>query len=153
MKEEEEEDYERRQEALDKKEAEAAHETISRCASSIQRVCESFSKVNPSLSRNVRPPMTLAPFVLLLTLVGCACFGEPLSHIHKECSCCACAVALSPSVSFCISRTHARMHAHVAATCRDESLSACMQGIHVVSLSLFLSRTHMLTGRRAFPLD
>jgi hypothetical protein len=66
----EEEDYERRQEALDKKEAEAAHETISRCASSIQRVCESFSKVNPSLSRNVRPPFPLAPFVLLLTLEG-----------------------------------------------------------------------------------
>ena len=74
---EEEEDYERLQEALDKKEAEAAHETISRCASSIQRVCESFSKANHSLSRNVRPPMTLAPFVLL-SLVGCACFGEPL---------------------------------------------------------------------------
>ncbi len=148
MKEEGEEDYERWQEALDKKEAEASHETISRCASSIQRVCESFSKVNHSLSRNVRPPKELAPSVLLLSLVGCACFGEPLTHIHKDCSCCACAVALFPSVSFCILRTHARMYANVAATYCYESFSACMQGVHVVSFSLFLSRnTHDGTTR------
>ena len=65
VKEEEEdddEDYERRHEVFDNKDSETAHETISRCPSLIQRVCESLSKVNTSLSRNVRAPMTLSAF-------------------------------------------------------------------------------------------